>query len=56
MLQSERHMANGSPTESWAVDAWNQSGAKEASITLRTSSGAERDDRMIKVVIIDFHE
>lgn len=37
---------------SWAVDAWNKSGAKEVSITVRTSSDKELDDRSLKIVRI----
>lgn len=37
----------------FSVDAWNQTGTKEVSITVRTASGAERDDRVIKVVTIE---
>lgn len=36
---------------SWSIDAWNQSGFREVSITARTSNGSEKDDRCIKLAI-----
>ena len=38
--------------QSWCIDAWNQSGVKEVSITVRTSSDKELDDRSLKIVRI----
>ena len=39
-------------SQSWCIDAWNQSGAKEVSITVRTSSDKKLDDRSLKIVRI----